>query len=95
MTSTFFKIVVIPGDLLGLFTTMILGELLVRLRGLLIPTTLPPTVATTPPWVFIEGARVVSPEEFVLEILGRLTEIVVFIGVAVCLLFVFVVTVWW
>ena len=60
-------------------------------RGLLIPTT-PPTVATTPPWVFIEGARVVSPVEFVLEILGRLTEIVVFIGVAVCLLFVFVVT---
>lgn len=92
MTSTFFKIVVMPGDLLGLFTTMILGELLVR--GLLIPTT-PPTVATTPPWVFIEGARVVSPEEFVLEILGRLTEIVVFIGVVVCLLFVFVVTVWW
>jgi len=64
MTSTFFKIVVIPGDLFGLFTTIILGELLGLFREVA--------------WV-IEVPRVDTT--LVLEILGRLTEIVVLIGV--------------
>ena len=56
-----------PGDLLGLFTTIIRGELF----GFPFPVTTPPP---------LDGASVDIVLPAVLEILGRLTEIVVLIG---------------